>query len=193
LLLPKDERFNWPLYGFGALGPVDRFRPTPEVEACRLLEGTGKNVGVCGRDADADDKPFPPDSLGLGNRNPVLTAKGLDTVLSIPVLTEGEGARRDEAGRNIGVDVGLDNLRLSLNLLTSLSFCGEGESSIIRTQPDELLASFLAFLSNSLSLLRRDSSLFLWDSQLVLAVDAFEVTDDDELMGVEVPVFDSTL
>jgi len=187
LLLPNDERFNW------ALGPVDRFIPTPEVEACRLLEGTGKNVGVCGRETDTGDKLFPPDSLGLGSRNPVLTAKGLDIVLSIPVLREGEGARRDEAGRNIGVVVGFDNLRRSLSLLTSLSFCGEGESSIIRTQPDESPASFLAFLSNSLSLLRRDSSLFLWDSQLVLAVDAFEVTDDDELIGVEVPVFDSTL
>lgn len=140
MFLPNEERFNWPLYGFWAFGPVDRFRPKPEVEACRLLEGTGKSVGVCGR--DTDDKPFPPDSLGLGSRSPVLTAKGLDTVFSIPVLTEGEGARSDEAGRNIGVDVGLDNRRLSLSLFTSLSFCGEGESSIIRTQPDELLASF---------------------------------------------------
>ena len=47
-----------------------------DVEACRLPDGTGRKVGVWGR----DDIPFPPESLGFGSRNPVLMAKEFDPI-----------------------------------------------------------------------------------------------------------------
>jgi hypothetical protein len=66
---------------------VDRLRLRPDVEACRLLDGTGKKVGVCGRDAEEDETPFPPESLGFGSRDPpVLMAKEFDPELRNPVL-----------------------------------------------------------------------------------------------------------
>ena len=163
----------------------------PDVEACRLTDGTGKKVGVWGRDTEEVESPFPPETLAFGSLDPVLIPKGFDPELSIPVLMEGDGARMVEAlGRNKVVDE-LDNLRLPFAFF-SLSFCGEGESSIIKTQP---AASSLPldFLSGSLSLLRRDSTLFLWDSQLVLAVETLEVTEDEELIGVAVPMLEMTL
>lgn len=143
---------------------------------------------------EEDDSPFPPEGLGFGSRNPVLMVRGFDPELSNPVLRDGDGARMvEEFGRNKVVDE-FDSLRLSFTLF-SLSFCGEGESSMIKTQPDvsSLFPLFSNFLLDSLSLLRRDSTLFLWDSQLVLAVDAFEATEDEELIGVAVPVIEATL
>jgi len=165
---------------------VDRLRVRPDVEACRLPDGTGKKVGVCGRDKEGDGNPFPPESLGFGSRNPpVLMAKEFDPELRNPVLRDGDIARTAEE-RNKGVIDGFDSLRLSFTLF-SFSFCGEGGSSMIKTQP-AVSSLFANLLSDTLSLLRRDSTLFLWDSQLVLAVEAFEVTDDEELMGVFVPM-----
>lgn len=191
LLFPTDDRFSCLLYAFGPFGPVDRLRPMPDVEAWRLPDGTGKKVGVWGRDTEDDDNPFPPESLGFGSRDPVLMPKGFDDEPSNPVLRDGDGTRVEKVDRNKGAVDGLDNLRLSFTLF-SLSFCGEGESSMIKTQP-AVSSLVFDFLSDSLSLLRRDSALLLWDSQLVLAVEAFEVTDEDELIGVAVPVFEMTL
>ena len=173
-----------------AFGPVDRLKPSPDVEACRLPDGTGKKVGVWGRDTEEDDDPFPPESLGFGSRDPMLVAKEADPELRSPVLRDGDVARMvEELGRNKG-DFD-DNLRLSFTVFC-LSFCGEGESSMIKTQPT--VSSLLPkFFSVSLSLLRRDSTLFLWDSKLVLAVEVLEVTEDEELMGVLVPGFEMTL
>ena len=60
---------------------------------------------------------------------------------------------------------------------------------MIRTHPDESPLSFLECLSEPLSLLRRESILFL-ESRLVLAVDALEAGEDEELgplMGVMGP------
>jgi hypothetical protein len=74
LPLPKDNRFSWLLWAFGAFGPVDCLRLVADVEACRLPDGAGRKVGVWGR----DDLPFPPESLGFGSRNPVLMAKKFD-------------------------------------------------------------------------------------------------------------------
>lgn len=162
----------------------------PDVEACKLPDGTGKKVGVWGRDTEEVEKPFPTEVLAFGSLDPVLIPKGVDPELSIPVLRDGDGARMVEALRNKVIDE-LDNLRLSFPFF-SLSFCGEGESSIINTQP---AASSLPldFLSGSLSLLRRDSTLFLWDSQLVFAVETLDVTEDEELIGVAVPMLEVTL
>jgi hypothetical protein len=163
----------------------------PDVEACRLPDGTGRKVGVWGRDREEGDTPFPPESLDLGRRNPVLIAKEFDPELRNPVLSDGDGARMVEVLRNKGVVDGFDNLRVAFALF-SLSLCGEGGSSMIKTQP-AVSSLFASFLSEPLSLLRRDSPLFLWDSQLVLAVEAFEVTDDEELMGVIVPLVEMIL
>jgi len=134
---------------------VDRLKLRPDVEACRLPDGTGKKVGVCGR----DNTPFPPESLGFGSRDPpVLMAKEFDPELRNPVLRDGDIARMVEE-RNKGVIDGFDNLRLSFALF-SFSFCGEGGSSMIKTQP-AVSSLFANFLSDTLSLLRRDSTLFL--------------------------------
>lgn len=121
-------------------------------------EGIGKNVGVCGRDVIDPEAP-PPDSLDWGRRKPVLAAIGFIG----PVLSDGEVARVtvEVDGRKAVGAVGIETLRLSLSLLASFSLFGEGESSIIRTHPDESPLPFFEFLSEPLSLLRRESMLFL--------------------------------
>ena len=64
--------------------------PTAEVDgAYRLLEGTGNNVGVCGREVVETDEVPPPESLDCGLRKPVLMA----SELTGPVLREGDVAR----------------------------------------------------------------------------------------------------
>jgi hypothetical protein len=126
----------------------------------RLLEGTGNNVGVCGREVimDADEVP-PPEILDCGLRKPVLRANELTG----PVLSEGDIARLAEEaeGRKAVGAVGIDNLRFSLMRFVSLSFWGEGESSMMRTHPEESPPSFLACVSEPLSLLLRESTLLL--------------------------------
>lgn len=66
---------------------MDRF--IEEVGAYVLLEGFGKNVGVCGREAEDADEEVPPDSLEIGRRKPVLAAIGFIS----PVLREGDVGR----------------------------------------------------------------------------------------------------
>lgn len=109
-----------------------------------------------------------------------------------PVLREGETARVivEADGRNAVGAVGTDTLRFSFNLLASFSFCGEGESSMIRTHPEVSALSLLEFLSEPLSLLRRESMLFRCDSKLVLVVEALEAGEEEEpalVMGVMGP------
>jgi hypothetical protein len=105
-----------------------------------------------------------------------------------PVLNEGDGTRFtvEAAGRKAVGAGGLETRRFSFKRFTSLSFCGDGESSMMRTHPDELPAPLPLFtlFSLSLSLLRRESTLFLWDSQLVFAVEEFDVTEEAELIPV---------
>jgi len=126
----------------------------------RLLEGTGSNVGVCGREVMEADEVPPPEILDCGLRKPVLIAKGLTG----PVLSEGDIARlaeEAEGRKDVGA-VGIDNLRFSLMRFVSLSFWGEGESSMIRTHPEDSPPSlFLACVSEPLSLLLRESTLLL--------------------------------
>lgn len=98
------------------------------------------------------------------------------------MVSEGEGERYVEAVDRYADE--LDNLLRSLvRLAPSLSFWGDGESSIINTQPESPF--LLIALSESLSLLFLES-IFLCDSQLVLAVEVFDLTEEDELMGVAV-------
>jgi hypothetical protein len=180
--LPKDERFNWLLYEFDALSPVDFLRPL-KGGACRLrlLDGTGKNVGVWGRELDDVAELPPPESLDWGRRNPVLTA----SEFMGPVLNEGDGPRFTETvGRKAVGAEGLDSRRVSFRRFASLSFCGDGESSMMRTHPEESPPSLFVLLSLPLSLLRRESILFLWESQLVFAVEEFEAVEEAELIPV---------
>ena len=105
-----------------------------------------------------------------------------------PVLNEGDGTRFavETVGRKDVGAGGLESRRFSFRRFASSSFCfcGDGESSMIRTQPDESPISLLAFCSLPLSLLRRESILFLWDSQLVFAVEELEATEEVELTPV---------
>ena len=102
------------------------------------------------------------------------------------VLNEGDGTRFtvETVGRKAVGAGGLESRRFSFRRFASLSFCGDGESSMIRTHPEESPISLLVLLSLPLSLLRRESILFLWDSQLVFAVEEFEATEEAELIPV---------
>ena len=95
-------------------GPVDRFIPTVDVD--RLLDGTGKNVGVCGRAVDGP----PPECLDCGRRTPVLTDKGFIG----PVLREGdvERATVEAAGRKDVGAVPFESLRFSFRPFAILFF-----------------------------------------------------------------------
>lgn len=54
---PNEERLSC----VTALGPVDRFME--DVGAYRLLDGSGKNVGVWGREIEEAEEEAPPDNL----------------------------------------------------------------------------------------------------------------------------------
>ena len=102
-----------------------------------------------------------------------------------PVLNEGDGARFTvvAVGRKAVGAGGLEIRRFSFKRFVSLSFCGDGESSMMRTHPDE--SPILLFVFFWLSLLSsRESTLFLWDSQLVFAVEEFDAAEDAELIPV---------
>ena len=103
-----------------------------------------------------------------------------------PVLNEGDGTRFTvvAVGRKAVGAGGLEIRRFSFKRFTSLSFCGEGESSMIRTHPDE--SPILLFVLFWLSLSSRDSTLFLWDSQLVFAVEELDAAEEAELIPVGV-------
>lgn len=119
-------------------------------------------MGVAGRDTGVGIElvvvvlTLPADSLDCGRRIPVFI------VLCIRLL----GLLGPDAGR--GIDVappernavgaeGLESLRLSL----SLSFGGEGESSMIRTHPEDSPPALFLVLLGSVSLLRLESLLRL--------------------------------
>lgn len=100
-------------------------------------------------------------------------------VLALLAPNVGDGIE-DGPGRNaVGAD-GLETRRRSL----SFWFGGDGESSMIRTHPDESPGSL--FVSSSLSPLRLESALRLLErlSQLVFAVEAL-LEDEDEDEGPE--------
>jgi len=155
-------------------GPVDRLKPLPDVEAYRFAD-IGSPVGVCGREVVELD-------IRVCGRRRVLELSG-------GVLNDGDVGRVDmdkvELPKLDGAilnDVGacpFEGFRCDRNL--SLSLRGEGESSIMRTQPDE--SSFLDFLSLSLSWLLLDSAPFLVDSTLVFAIEEPKVVEE-EVTGV---------
>ena len=99
----------------------------------------GRRDGDVGLDSPDIPGPLPLDDRETGRRRPVLFPKNEE---GGPVLREGEGARVD---RNDVGAVGFDSRRRSLRS-RSLSFAGDGESSMIRTHPDSPV-SFLECLS----------------------------------------------
>ena len=102
-----------------------------------------------------------------------------------PVLSEGDGTRFTVVvvGRKAVGAGGLEIRRFSFKRFASLSFCGDGESSMMRTHPDE--SPILLFVSFWFSLLSSwESTLFLWDSQLVFAVEEFDAAEEAELIPV---------
>ena len=120
------------------MGPVERFRPViPAVEeyAYRPAEGTGKNVGVDGREEGVGIElvvavvlALAAESRDCGRRIPeFIVLLYIDAPLS--ACTGGDGAAVDAPRRK---DVGAGGLVV---LLRS-SLTGEGESSMMSTHPD---------------------------------------------------------
>lgn len=109
-------------------------------------------MGVWGR--EPAEELAPPDSLDCGRRRPVLIANGF-----AGVLWDGDVERLEEAVNLKDVGAGpLERRRFSRK--RSLSLRGDGESSIINTQPVES-DSLPLFFSLSKSWLFRESILFL--------------------------------
>jgi hypothetical protein len=111
---------------------------------------------------------LPTDSLDCGRRIPVFMVLWLK-LLGLPGSKTGAGIDVETPGRKAVGAEGLESLRLSL----SLSFGGEGESSIIRTHPDDSPPAFLLFLLGASSL-RLESLLRLLEYIELL------IEDDDE-------------
>lgn len=118
------------------------------------------------------------DSLDCGRRmvGMILCDKALDALLLL-ILDEGESMELEDTGRNaVGAAVGgLEVRRLSL----SISFAGDGESSMIKTQPDVSPPPGVRLLSAS------KSTLCLRDFGMVAKRSScFDETDrDDEVDG----------
>ena len=130
-------------------GPVERFAPFDP--PYKLEVGTGRNVGVVGRDEGVGMElvvlvvavvlmllrpSVEVDSLDCGRRSPegaTLWDKALEARLLL-ALEVGESIETEDMGRNaVGAEGGLDVRRRSL----SLSLTGDGVSSMMSTQPDE--------------------------------------------------------
>lgn len=134
---------------------MERFSPVmPAVEGCvyKLPEGTGRYVGVAGREIGVGIEPvvvvlrLPADRRDCGRRVLAFIAKEFD----LPSAKVGEGLDVGTLGRNAVGAEGLESRRVSL----SFSFGGEGESSMIRTHPEESPPELFLFLSESMSLFR---------------------------------------
>jgi hypothetical protein len=163
------------------LGPVERFNPVrPAVAgwAYKLLEGTGRYVGVAGRETGVGIElvvvvlRLPADSLDCGRRMPVFIVLWL-RLLGFPGPKAGAGIDVETPERYAVGAEGLESLRLSL----SLSFGGEGESSIIRTHPEDSPPALFFFLLGSASLLRLESLLRLLEYIELLIDDEDEDAD----------------
>jgi len=154
------------------------------VDGCayRLLEGTGKYVGVAGRETGVGIElvvvvlRLPADSRDCGRRMPVFTVLWL-RLFDLPDPKAGVGIDVETPGRNAVGAEGLESLRLSL----SLSFGGDGESSIIRTHPEDSPPELPLFLLGSTSL--RLKSLLRLLEYIELLID-----DEDEVAVVFVIV-----
>jgi hypothetical protein len=152
VLVPREARFGceytpppW---------PVDRFRPViPAVEeyAYSPADGTGRNVGVAGREVGVGIElvvavvlRLAPERRDCGRRIPVFVL--LNKELPLSLCNVGDTADVEAPRRKA---VGADGLEVRLRSLSE-SFTGDGESSMIRTHPDVSAAGVLAaFVSMS--------------------------------------------
>lgn len=120
VLDPSDERFAWE-YGFGPLGPVERFRPViPAVDECayKPLEGMGKNVGVAGREDGVDNElvvALLADKRDCGLRRPVFIVLW-PKMLALFGPNGGDGIDEDGVERNAVGAGGLETRRRSFSL-----------------------------------------------------------------------------
>jgi hypothetical protein len=141
-------------------GPVERFRPViPAVEeyAYSPADGTGRNVGVAGREVGVGIElvvavvlRLAPERRDCGRRIPAFVL--LNKELPLSLCDVGDTADVEAPRRKA---VGAEGLEVRLRSL-SASFTGDGESSIMSTHPDVSAAGVLAaFVSMSALLLTR--------------------------------------
>jgi hypothetical protein len=146
------------------------------VDACayKLLEGTGRYVGVEGLEVGVGIElvvvvlTLLADSRDCGRRIPVVIGFWLS--LLDPKAGAGIDVVETPERKAVGA-VGLESLRLSL----SFAFGGDGESSMIKTHPEDSPPALL-FLLGPASLLRLESLLRLLEYIELLVDD----DDDDE-------------
>lgn len=145
-------------------------------------------MGVVGREVGVGNElpvvavlKLAPERRDAGRRIPVFIVLCVRVDEPLPNVGEGavvpglEGPERYALGA-----VGLESRRLSFWRSLSLTFTGEGESSITSTQPDVSPFSLALSLFGSFSLLRRESTLRRMLSRLVFAVVASEPEDEDD-------------
>lgn len=156
VLVPRDARFDCEYTPVP--GPVERFRPViPAVVeyAYSPADGTGRNVGVAGREVGVGTElvvavvlRLAPERRDCGRRIPVFVLLNKEPPLSL--WTAGDAADVEAPRRNA---VGAEGLETRLRSL-SVSFAGDGESSMMSTQPDVSATGVLAaFVSMSALLL----------------------------------------
>lgn len=172
---PSDERLLEPL------GPVERLIPVRPAVAgyeYKLLVGTGRYVGVAGRETGVGIElvvvvlRLPADSLDCGRRMPAFIVLWL-RLFGLMSPKAGAGIDVETPGRNAVGAEGLESLRLSF----SLSFGGDGESSMIRTHPEDSPPAFFLFLGST-------SSLPLESLLLLLEYIELLIEDDEEVADV---------
>ena len=165
-------------------GPVERFRPI--LLLYKLADGMGRNVGVDGREEGVGIElavlvvafvlvllrpSVDTDSRDCGRRMPVGMTLW-DNALGALLLPSPESMELEDMGRNAvgAAEGGLEVRRRSL----SLSFTGDGESSMIRTQPDVSAPPGVRRFSAS------KSTLCLRDFGIVAKRSSCEAERDDE-------------
>jgi hypothetical protein len=174
VLVPRDARL-----GCEYPGPVERFRPViPAVEeyAYSPADGTGMNVGVAGREVGVGIElvvavvlRLAPERRDCGRRIPVFVLLNKELPLS---LWTGGDAADVEAPRRYAV--GAEGLEVRLRSL-SASFAGDGESSMISTQPDVSATGVLAAFVSMSALLRPIMGLAV-RSSVGLPLNEFDLT-----------------
>lgn len=90
--VPNDVRFWFPTYGLAPPGPVGRFSPIPEELVYRPDVGSGRKVGVAGREVGVGSElpvvavlRLAPERREAGRRMPVLA-------VLVDLSNVGEGA-----------------------------------------------------------------------------------------------------
>lgn len=142
LLDPSEPRFGWALTI--TPGPTERFKPIPNVVPLpyKLDVGTGKNVGVLGREDGVGMVLMVAVVLWL---SPERRECGLRLLIVLRAREFGLGNVGEDADAGIPLrkELGAEGLDTRLRSF-SASFAGEGVSSIMRTHPDLLGSGVVA-------------------------------------------------